>query len=248
MDDRQTILIEVLRKEAIRVFWESSFGGMAYGSRHLHRVQKIAEYLWRKEGGDKFLVSAGAWIHDVALADGPDYDPERVALLTRKFLSRFKQLHKNEIDRLVECAEGHEGGVDFLNLEARLVHDADVLDKSGLMGVVRHIWKMTHMLEKRRLDRVQDLETLENHLVARQDRLYTKTAGKLGKYLAGGLEDFFLDRPFALKTMIWISRQARQGLISDKISETLAFRGGHPCLSRLKSQLACSYLNECLSI
>ena len=60
MDDRQTLLIEALREAAIRLFWESSFEGKAYGSRHLHRVQKIAEYLRQREGGDEFLVSAGA--------------------------------------------------------------------------------------------------------------------------------------------------------------------------------------------
>jgi uncharacterized protein len=243
MDDRQTLLIEVLRKEAIRLFWENSFGGMAYGSRHLHRVQKIAEYLQQREGGDKFLVLAGAWVHDVALAEGPDYDAKRVGRLTRKFLLQFKQLHENEVDRLVECAEGHELGGDSLRLEARLVHDADALDKGGLMGVVRHIWKMTNMLEKRILDGERDLETLKNHLSARKDRLYTKTAIKLAKVLAGTLDDFFLDRRFALKTMAWISRQARQGIISDKISETLASRRDHPCMDRLKSQLECSYLD-----
>lgn len=242
MDDRQTLLIEALREAAIRLFWESSFEGKAYGSRHLHRVQKIAEYLRQREGGDEFLVSAGAWVHDVTLANGPDYNAKHVALLTRKFLLQFKQLHKNEVDRLVECAEGHELGGDFLSLEARLVHDADVLDKGGLMGVVRHIWKMTNMLEKRILDREQDLETLEKHLTARRERLYTKTAIKLAKPLTGTLDDFFLDRPFALETMAWISGQSRRGIISDKISETLASRKDHPCMARLKSQLECSYL------
>jgi uncharacterized protein len=244
MDDRQTLLIEVLSKKAIRLFWESSFGGMAYGSRHLHRVQKIAEYLRQREGGDKFLVLAGAWVHDVALADGPDCDAERVAHLTRKFLSPFKQLHKYEVDRLVECAEGHELGGNFLSQEAKLVHDADVIDKGGLMGVVRHIWKMTNMLERRILDGEQDLEKLENHLAARKDRLYTKTAIKLAKYLAGDLDDFFQDRRFALEKMNWISRQAQQGIISDKISETLASRREHPCMDGLKSQLACSFLKR----
>jgi hypothetical protein len=155
---------------------------------------------------------------------------------------QFKRLRRNEVDRLVECAEGHEFGGDFLSLEAQLVHDADVLDKGGLLGVIRHIWKMTHMLEKRILQDEQDLEKLENHLSARQDRLYTNTAIQLANYLKGPLDDFFRDRSFAVETMIQVSQQSAQGIISDKIAETLASRNDHPWLCSLQSQLECSCL------
>ena len=244
MDNRQTQLIEELSKEAVRCLWEESFGGMAYGSRHLHRVNQTARFLWEKEGGDEFLVLAGAWIHDVSLANGPDYDPERVADLTRKFLKQFKLLRKDEVDRLVECAEGHESGGDFLNLEAKLVHDADVLDKGGLLGVVRHIWKMTNMLENRIMELEHDLLKLENHLIERHDRLHTNTASRLANHLRGAVNHFFRDRRFALDTLTWVSRRASQGIISDRVAEELASRSDHPCLGRLKSQLECRNLDS----
>ena len=244
MDDRQIQLVKDLGQEAVRLFWEDSFNGMAYGSRHLQRVQQIVEYLWQKEGGDEFLVRAGAWVHDVALAHGPDYEPQRVAEHTRKFLSQFELLKKHEVDRLVECAEGHESGGDFLSPEAKLVHDADVLDKSGVLGVVRHIWKMTHMLENRRLQDEDDLKRLERHLNARQDRIFSNTAKRLANDLRGPLEHFFQDRRFALKTMVRISRLAAQGMISDKVAEEIALRNNHPCLRKLKAQLDCRYLQD----
>ena len=244
MDKRQRELIEELSEAAVQRFWVDSFKGMARGSRHLQRVQRIAEYLWQKEGGDEFVVRAGAWIHDVALAHGPDYEPERVAYFTRLFLNEFPLLQTTEIDRLVECAEGHEAGGDFLRLEARLVHDADVLDKSGLLGVVRHIWKMTHLLEKRNLEGIQDLQKLEAHLKARQDRLYTETARRLARYLRSPVELFFQDRKFALKTMAWASRLAGQGIISDKVAEMAASRSDHACMRELKGQLECRYLQD----
>lgn len=247
MNDRQTQLIKEISEKAVRRLWEESFGGMAYGSRHLHRVNQTAKFLWEKEGGDEFLVLAGAWVHDVSLAHGPDYDPERVADLTRKFLKQFKLLRKDEIDRLVECAEGHESGGDFLSLEAKLVHDADVLDKGGLLGVVRHIWKMTNMLENRILGDEHDLKKLENHLRERQDRLYTATARLLANHLRGSVDLFFRDRRFALETMIWVSRLAGQGIISDRLAEELVSHSDHPCLRRLKDQLECKYLMSLLS-
>jgi hypothetical protein len=167
-----------------------------------------------------------------------------VADLTRKFLKQFKLLRKDEIERLVACAEGHESGGDFLSLEAKLVHDADVLDKGGLLGVVRHIWKMTHMLENRIMDHEHDLLKLENHLIERQDRLYTNTARGLANHLRGGVDHFFRDRRFALETMAWVSRLASQGVISDRVAEALASHNDHPCLGRLKSQLECGYLDS----
>lgn len=244
MDHRQTQLIEELSREAVRLFWEDSFGGMARGSCHLHRVRRIAGFLREKEGGDEFLVMAGAWIHDVSLAHGPDYDPERVAALTRDFLRQFELLRKDEIDRIVECAAGHEFGGGSLSLEARIVHDADVLDKSGLLGVVRHIWKMTNMLENRVLEGGDDLKKLENHLQARQDRIFTDTAKRLAGHLRGPVDRFFRDRAFALQMMSWVSRLAVRGILSDRVAEELASRGDHPALRLLKSQLECSYLNS----
>jgi HD superfamily phosphodiesterase len=243
MNHRQIQLIKELSQEAVRLFWEDSFGGRAYGSRHLQRVQCIAEYLREKEGGDEFLVLAGAWVHDVALAHGPDYDPERVAELTRQFLIQFTSLQKDEIDGLVACAEGHESGGDFLSLEAKLVHDADVLDKGGLLGVVRHVWKMTNMLDNRILKDEHDLKRLEDHLRARQERLYTNTARRLADYLKGPLDHFFRDRRFARETMVGVSRLAARGIISDKVAETFASRNNHPCLEGLKHQLECRYLD-----
>jgi len=243
MDDRQTILVKQISEKAVRLFWEESFGGIAYGSRHLHRVNRIAEFLWKNEGGDEFLVMAGAWVHDVALAHGHDYDPERVATLTRVFLRQFELLRRDETDRLVECAEGHEFGGDLLSFEARIVHDADVVDKGGLLGVVRHIWKMTNMLENRILADEQDLKKLENHLILRQDRLYTETTRQLTNHLKESAELFFRDRRFALETMIWVSQLAIRGSIAERLAEQLLSRSDHPCLQLLKDQLECRYLH-----
>lgn len=242
MNDRQNQLVREISEKAVRILWEESFRGMAHGSRHLHRVHRIAEFLWENEGGDEFLVLAGAWVHDVALAHGHDYDPERVAALTREFLRQFELLRRDEIDRLVACAEGHESGGDALRLEARIVHDADVLDKGGLLGVVRHIWKMTNMLENKILRDTHDLKKLENHLAERHKRLYTETARRLANQLSGSVDLFFRDRRFALETMTWVSRLATRGVISDRVAQQLATRSDHPCLQRLKDQLECKHL------
>ena len=205
MKVRQTNLLKKIEEEAVRVFWDESFEGRARGSRHLFRVHEVAMYLREKEGGDPFIVLAGAWVHDVSLMQGSDHDPESVASFTRDFLNRFDNLRAEEIDRIVECAGGHEIGHPDLSLEAKIVHDADVVDKSGMLGVVRHVWKMTNLLENRILSREDDLKSLRNHLKERQVKLFTDTARALVKDLNASWDLFFGDKAFALRTMAWIS-------------------------------------------
>jgi HD superfamily phosphodiesterase len=244
MNTRQTKLLKNMETEAIRVFWEESFGGMSRGSRHLFRVHEIAVYLWEREGGDQFIVLAGAWVHDVSLVQGSDHDPESVASFTRNFLHRFDGLRMDEIDRIVECAGGHEIGHPNLSLEAKIVHDADVVDKSGMLGVVRHVWKMTNLLENRILSKQDDLKRLRNHLKERQVKLFTNTAKNLAKSLNKSRDCFFRDEEFALRTIAWISEQANQGVISDEIAENLAKESRHESARVLKDQLSCSYLRS----
>jgi len=244
MDKRQNTLLKVIEKEAVRVFWDEAFGGRASGSRHLFRVHEIALYLWEREGGDQFVVLAGAWVHDVSLAQGSDHHPDRVASFTRDFLKRFEGLTIDEMDRIVECAGGHEAGHRSLSMEGKIVHDADVVDKSGMLGVVRHIWKMTNLLENRILNKEEDLNKLRDHLRERQAKLFTNTAKNLATRLSRSRDLFFKDRKWALSTLAWISEQANRGVISDEIAEMLAKESQHESARVLRDQLTCSYLRS----
>lgn len=242
MDTRQSGLLKEIEKEAVRVFWEECFGGKAYGSKHLFRVNAIARHLWEREGGDEFAVLAGAWVHDVSLVEGNDHDPHRVAALTREFLIHFKDLRTEELDQIVECARGHEVGCKGLSLEAKIVHDADVVDKSGILGVVRHVWKMTHLTEGRILNRNDDPGKIQSHLQERQAKVFTNTARGLAENLSRSRDLFFEDEVYARRTIAWVSGLARQGIITDEISEILAEKEDHRSISALKDQLVCKYL------
>lgn len=242
MDTRQSELLKAIGKEAVRIFWEEGFGGKAYGSNHLFRVNTIAKHIWEREGGVEFVVLAGAWVHDVSLADGNDHDPLRVAALTEDFLTRFEGLRVDEIDRIIECAKGHEVGGKGLSLEAKIVHDADVVDKSGILGVVRHVWKMANLTENRILNRRDDLRKLQGHLSERQARVFTDTATNLARNLNRSRDLFFKNEGYACRTIEWISKLARQGMTSDEIAEMLAEKDEHESMYAMKDQLSCRYL------
>ncbi|MBT3255760.1 MAG: HD domain-containing protein [Deltaproteobacteria bacterium] len=244
MDGRKTELLKKIGEQAVQQFWQEAFGGKSYGSQHLYRVNRIARYLWEREGGDEFLILATAWVHDVFLAKGDDSDSAKVAAFTMGFLREFDALSEDEIRMIARCAGAHEAGGEDLTLEARIVHDADVLDKSGMLGVVRHIWKMTHMLKRRVLTRRNDLNELRDHLKEREGKLFAKTAIILGKTLNEPRELFFRDKEFAIKTMTWISNLGQQGVICENVAKMLVNKSSHPSLVFLKNQLSCGFLSS----
>jgi uncharacterized protein len=241
MTNRQKKLLNQIGKEAVRLDWEEAFDGKAYGNKHLHRVKKIAKFMVNREGGDEFVVLAGAWVHDVILAVEADDDSEKIAKFTGDFLKNFKGLKMDELKRIVDCAAEHESG-DSLSLEAKIVHDADVIDKSGMLGVVRHIWKMTNMLKNRLLSGSRDLRELEEHLKMREKKLFTRTAKVLGRELNKDRKLYFKDLDFALSLMGEISEMASNGMISDEIANKLCKDQEHLSLVALKRQLSCKYL------
>ena len=50
MDDRKTELLKKIGEQAVQQFWQEAFGGKSYGSQHLYRVNRIARYLWERDG------------------------------------------------------------------------------------------------------------------------------------------------------------------------------------------------------
>lgn len=235
-------LLDKIGRESVLLDWKKAFDGKSFGNRHLERVNKIARFLNTKEGGCEFCTLAGAWVHDVSLAFGSDYDPKFVEGHTRTFLNKFKGLTREERDLIVRCAAGHELGQSGLPIEAKIVHDADAVDKSGMLGVIRHAWKMTNMLENRILVGKDDLQNLLNHLGKRKEKLFTKTAGELVKKTNGFCVLFANDREFALEVLPKVSQMAMDGKTSDNIANWLINNFNHPSLSGLELQLSCNYL------
>ena len=244
MDKRKTELLKEIGEQAVQQLWQEAFGGKVYGSQHLFRVNRIARYLWEREGGDEFFILATAWVHDVFLAEGDDSDSEKVALFTLDFLRKFEALSETERRTIAQFAGAHEMGGEDLPLEARIVHDADVLDKSGMLGVIRHIWKMTHMLKGRLLNTEDDFDELKDHLRKREGNLFSETAKHLGKILNEPRELFFKDRAFAVKTMAWISNLDQQEVLCEKVANMLLGKSNHSSLALLNDQLSCDFLSS----
>lgn len=240
MTKKEQTLVQLIKERAITLDWNVSFNGKSFGNRHLERVQKIATHLQQAEGGDEFIVAAGAWVHDVSLASGNDNDSNLVRNETRKFLLQFN-LEENLADEISEAVACHEGDIDALTIEAKIIHDADAIDKAGILGVIRHIWKTTNLIKMRILDSKQDLIELRNHLEARDQKIYTKSGRKLMNSLNSTLASFW-DNEDTMTFMKLVSKAAMEGEISDEIAKKMIL--STPTHSEaISNQLQCKYLS-----
>lgn len=235
-------IIQKIKGDAVRLDWEVAFGGKANGNRHLFRVNKIIKYLLKKEGGDHNIAITGGWIHDVSLAWGSDYDKTQVEKRTKKFLKKYKQLDSHELEEIINCATFHESGSKFLSIEAKIVHDADVIDKSGSLGVIRHVWKMTNMIEGRIIETKADLDNLQKHLNKRGASLYTISAKRIVNKLNAERSGFFKSEKDALALIKLISSMAINGKASDKIAKFVIKNHKNSFSKLLLVQLSCGYL------
>jgi HD superfamily phosphodiesterase len=171
---------------AIDVDWNIAFGGNSKGNMHLFRVVKTAKLLSQSLDVDASLVEAGAWLHDTGLAKGVATSPLSYKEEVTTFLKNI-DITEKEINVILHCIEAHDGRFKAESFEAKLVHDADTLDKMGAMGVIRETWKRTSA----GWTSDQIAEHLEKHLKKRMENLYTNEAKKLANELNNNLVPFF---------------------------------------------------------
>jgi HD superfamily phosphodiesterase len=206
-------VLERIQLYSIHMDWERAFGGKSRGNRHLFRVNKLARHLQEAEGGDLDIIMAGAWLHDIGLVEGNDGHCFKGVPIARKFLERFK-VDEETIARIIHCIEAHDGEVEANTVEAKIIHDADTIDKMGPLGAIRHAWKMAN-LEGKHYTALEILEMLPEHLAERQGRLYFATSRKLVEKYHKAMSDFFGDREMARNMIHHVIEEARSGIPSD---------------------------------
>lgn len=234
----KTTLIKI-KKLALNIDHDVAFGGKSRGNRHLLRVVRIAKFLARKTGADESIVLAGAFLHDTALSSGNDYNYLKNKKIVKDLLKHFN-LSRGELDGITECVASHEGTINPKTLEAQIVHDADALEKAGLLGIIRHTWKMTN-LKKINHKRIEDnnVKMILDHMEWRKKRLQTSIAKKIGKYLA-----ILIDGQ-KVKTIVKLSASmSSDGVITEKIAATLLKHLNKKENEKLKEQLNLSYLSK----
>jgi len=237
-------ILDRVSKLAVELDWYVAFGGKSAGNHHLERVAKIAGHLYELLGdkeADRLVVMAGAWLHDVGLIVG-NLGHAATGRKISSALLRCMDVVEVIRERIEHCVEAHDrgvegGGVEAASVEAKIVHDADTLDKIGPLGVLRHSWKISLGMAPERL-----LKHLPAHLDQRRQNLYLEESRELALPYDGTLRDFFGDRKRALRVLGIIGKCAQDGIPSEEVVSHLEGTAASDFMETLRGQLALDVL------
>ncbi|MBI3942167.1 MAG: HD domain-containing protein [Chloroflexi bacterium] len=201
--------LEAIRREVVTLVRSDSSG---HNLDHLERVYRLSMTLAEAEGGDRLVLGAAAWLHDLhrviktepgALGQvGQD-----VLLETERILERAS-FPPERIQAVLQAIADHDSfsfgnGRRAPSLEAVLLQDADKLDAMGAIGVARcfqfcgahanPLWDGT-VPEPGPYDPTLNTGTALGHfyekLLRLQDDLQTPTARALGSERHQFMEQF----------------------------------------------------------
>ena len=178
---------------------------------HIRRVHQLALKIQSKEGGNEFIVSMAALLHD--LADWKLFNEQEANIKIINFL-KTEGLNEDEMDQIINIIAqvSYKGsGVDTTptSLEAKIVQDADRLDAIGVIGVARafaygakknrsmynpDILPQTHdSFEEYKNSNSTTINHFYEKLLLIKDLLNTSTAKEIGNKRHEKVESFLRD-------------------------------------------------------
>lgn len=100
--------------------------------RDLYRALIIAE---TEKEVNYFILIPAVLLHDIGGTEGKHQNHEETgALIIKRDLPKFEYSEK-EIEKIAHCVESHDGKIKPETIEAKILFDADRLEKSGIGGV-----------------------------------------------------------------------------------------------------------------
>lgn len=178
--------ITKIKDFAINLDWNLAFDGSSKGNRHLFRIVSKAKSLAIKYNADLGIVTAGAFLHDSNLEKTIAGETTANFGKVKDFLVQLG-IPLDDIEKILHCVEAHDGRIEAKTIEAKIVHDADTLEKMGPLGVIRETWKRC----KLGWNTEKISNHLRKHLEKRKSRLHTEEARSEAERLSQILPTFF---------------------------------------------------------
>lgn len=110
-----------------------SSGRIASGFNHCNRIYHLARELDVNDYDDDVLYAA-CFLHDIVV--GVENTVESSALKAEQLLHEAS-FPAEKISKVIECINTHNPGMNPELVEAKLLHDANLLDSLGAIGMVR---------------------------------------------------------------------------------------------------------------
>jgi len=174
MRNKDEAMEEIIRYA--KMFYEKL--DFAHNIEHGERVVKNAKKIMEKEGGNSFLVEAGAWLHQF------HDDLEEV----KKFINNL-HIDDGLKEKLYEIAKCRPGNInENSSLEAKIVYDADSIEVLSTYGTIREIICNVKCREKNWEDAINS--TINVQEIFRK-KLMTETAKNIIKKDLGIIDEFW---------------------------------------------------------
>jgi hypothetical protein len=220
--------------------WVVAFGGKTGGNQHLNRINRIVTFLAEQENARMDICIAGGWLHDLGLVKGNKGHCFAGADLAKEYLTEIG-VDPEDMEEVAHCIEAHDGETEALTTEAKVVHDADTIDKMGPFGYIRHVWKIS-LIEDMSPSQLMDIAGL--HITDRESMLNFSFSKELVNDLNKSLDSFLSHRDLAREITELIMEQASRGTLSEKVAELIL---ENPSVDEdfkksVKSQMAVDYL------
>jgi len=208
-------IIEKLEQEIKEMFSSESGGHDIY---HLRRTLNLALHLQKKEGGNKMIISIGAFLHDIHRIIQNETDkfcsPKDSLPRVKEILDKI-DLSEDEKKKILHCIEFHEeysfseNGKSVKDIETLIIQDADNLDAIGAIGIARAfmyggannvpMWLPDIPFEREYFEEgiadVSEIHHFYSKLLKLKDNMNTETAKELARkrnnYLKDFLKEFF---------------------------------------------------------
>jgi len=135
---------ESLKHELIEVARKSICGeDPSHDFYHARRAMSLAEKIGAAESADLDVVVPAALFHDVIIIPKnhpwADEAPDASANAAKKILSKLRDFPPEKIGPVCDCIRGcsFTKGEKPCSLEAAVLHDADLLEASGAVSIMR---------------------------------------------------------------------------------------------------------------
>ncbi|UCH89311.1 MAG: HD domain-containing protein [Thermoplasmata archaeon] len=212
---------------AIHYDWNLAFSGKSLGNAHLARTVSITKHLWEmvhsKDDPEKDVkikieldvAIAGALLHDIGLVEGNKGHCFAGKKIAKQLLSEI-EISDDIASAILHCIEAHDGEVAAQSEAAKLVHDADTIDKLGPLGVIRHIWKLSLLGEPDMEPKLLS-EIVSEHLKTRFENLYLPQSRKVAEELIDAQAKMF-ELPDAFHKLVdFIYQSSASGIPVDRM-------------------------------
>ncbi|MCK4634999.1 MAG: HD domain-containing protein [Candidatus Aenigmarchaeota archaeon] len=177
----------------------------AHGWDHVTRVYNLCMRIGKEEGADLEVLELAAFLHDIGISEDRENHEKVSAEITREIL---KDYDKKKMENVIHCIEVHRfsKGLKPITLEAKILQDADKLDVSGAIGIVRTMFYSGFLnrpvyIPEKEISHEYDgeSETAVDHIYEKlmkiREKLNTETAKKIAEqrhdFMKKFMEEFF---------------------------------------------------------